>query len=70
MITSLALLGTLLIGLLVGLAVRGCLLLGSRRQFDLMARRLLAEQQIQGRTRETLAAMRQATRDAFRSHPS
>ncbi len=62
----LALLSAVLVGLAVGLAVRGCLVLGDRRELDLLARRLIAEQQISDSTRSTLAAMRQVARERFR----
>lgn len=68
MIIAVALAGVLVLGLLIGLAMRGCLLVGDRWQLDLAARRLLAEQQIDTLTRNTLAAMRRATRESFTSN--
>lgn len=66
MIMVVATLGALVIGVLVGLAIRGCLVLGDKRQLDLTVQRLIAEARIDATTRRTLAAVRQATRDAFR----
>ena len=66
MVIVMAILGTLVIGVIIGLAVRGCLILGDKRQLDLTVQRLVVEARIDAVTRHTLVAMRQATRDAFR----
>ncbi len=64
MIILLALLAAVLIGLLVGLAWRGVLLVTDQRTLDLLVNQLAADLRIDSRTKATLRAMQ----DAARSH--
>lgn len=66
MVIVMAIVGTLVLGVVLGLAVRGCLILGDRRQLDLTVQRLMAEARIDAVTRQTLARIRETTREAFR----
>lgn len=52
----------LIVGVLVGLAGRGLLVLGDRHGLDVLADRLRAEQRIDDATHATLSAMREAAR--------
>ena len=52
----------LTVGMLVGLAWRGLLVLGDRHGLDVLADRLRAEQRIDDATHATLSAMREAAR--------
>lgn len=60
---ALALLGMLIVGILVGLAWRGMLLIGDRRALDRLSAGIEAEQRMRAATQAAMAASRQAVRD-------
>ncbi|WP_147252096.1 hypothetical protein [Blastococcus sp. TF02-09] len=62
MLTVLALVGVLVLGLALGLVWRGAVLIGDRRTLDRLASQLEAEQCMAAATHATLAAMRQTVR--------
>ncbi len=65
MLVLLALLGALVVGLLVGLACHGTVLIGDRRALNRLAAQLTAEQRMTAATHATLAAMRHAVRRSY-----
>ena len=60
MLTILALLGVLALGLILGLLWRGAVLIGDRRALDRLSSRLVAEHRMEDATRATLSAMQQS----------
>jgi hypothetical protein len=69
MLLLLALLATLLVGVVIGLAWRGTVVLGDHRALDRLASRLLTELRMEAHTQATLQAMRRAGRDSSRAGP-
>ena len=65
MLTILALIGVLTIGLVVGLVWRGAVLIGDRRTLDRLTSQLEAERRMMAATHATLADMRDAVRRGF-----
>lgn len=63
MVITLALIGVLVIGLVLGLLWHGTVLIGDRRALDRLASHLATEQLIQDQTHATLRAMRDVVRN-------
>lgn len=70
MVTFLALLGVLCVGLVVGRLWHSTILIGDRRALDRLAGGLIAEQRLQSQTHATLRAMQEETRRATSMWPS
>lgn len=62
MILTLAFIGILVIGVVLGLMWHGIVLVGDRRAVDRLAAQLVAEVRMQNQTHATLQAMRQMAR--------
>lgn len=67
MVVLLALIGALAIGLVAGLAWRGFVMLGDRRQLSLMAEQLNTEHRMSVATNRAIARMRQLAMEHLRS---
>lgn len=67
MVTTLALVGALVVGLLIGLTWQGVVHIGDCHVIDRLSRQLVAEQRLQEATRQTLNRMRAEVLDRNRS---
>lgn len=69
MLTSLAILGSLAFGLVIGLTWRGFVMLGDRRQLGIMIGQLTTEDRMNRATAEALYRMRRIAREAIERGP-